>query len=64
VATDGVIRTLVATWGTDASAWTYSLQYSDLGSTAPIQTPEKAKSLRELRRLTPEAGEASGASRD
>jgi hypothetical protein len=48
VGADGIIRSLVVTWGTDASAWTYALRYKDLGSTAPIAAPENAKPLPQM----------------
>lgn len=45
VGSEGVIRELVVKWGT----WTYTVTYTDLGSTPPLAAPAKAKSLRELR---------------
>ena len=51
VGSDGVIRELAVTWGT----WTYTVTYSDLGSTPRIVAPANAKSLRELRHLPPGA---------
>jgi hypothetical protein len=50
VGSDGVIREIAVSWGT----WTYTLTYSDLGSTPPLVAPANAKSLRELRRLPPQ----------
>jgi hypothetical protein len=47
VGSDGVIREIALTWGT----WTYTVTYSDLGSTHPIIAPANAKTLRELRHL-------------
>jgi hypothetical protein len=47
VGSDGVIRKFAVTWGT----WTYTVTYSDLGSTPPIIAPANAKPLRELRHL-------------
>jgi hypothetical protein len=47
VGSDGVIREIAVTWGT----WTYTVTYSDLGSTQPIIAPANAKTLRELRHL-------------
>ena len=49
VGSDGVIREIAVTWGT----WTYTVTYSDLGSTPPIIAPANAKTLRELRHLPP-----------
>jgi hypothetical protein len=48
VGADGVIRKFAVTWGT----WTYTVTYSDLGSSLPLIAPANAKSLRELRHLT------------
>jgi hypothetical protein len=42
---DDLVRSIVVTWGTGASAWNYAVTYSDLGSTAPIAAPENARSL-------------------
>jgi hypothetical protein len=47
VGADGIIREIAVTWDT----WTYTVSYSDLGSTAPLVAPAHAKSLRELRHL-------------
>jgi hypothetical protein len=47
VGADGAIRKFAVTWGT----WTYTVTYSDLGSTPPLIAPANAKSLRELRHL-------------
>jgi hypothetical protein len=49
VGADGAIREIVVTWGT----WTYTVTYSDLGSTPAPAAPANAKSLRELRHLAP-----------
>ncbi len=46
VAEDGLIRELAVTWGT----WTYTVSYSDLGTTAAIVAPKNAKSLLQMRR--------------
>jgi hypothetical protein len=50
VGADGVIREFAVTWGT----WTYTVTYSDLGSTPRIVAPANAKTLRELRHLPPQ----------
>ena len=39
VGADGLIRRLQADWGGGGSVWTYSVTYSDLGSTARIIAP-------------------------
>jgi hypothetical protein len=49
VGADGVIREIAVTWGT----WTYTVTYSQLGSTPALVAPANAKSLRELRRVAP-----------
>jgi hypothetical protein len=46
---DGVIREIAVTWGT----WTYTVTYSQLGSTPALVAPANVKSLRELRHLAP-----------
>jgi hypothetical protein len=51
VGSAGVIRELAVTWGT----WTYTVTYSNLGSTPRIVAPANAKSLRELRHRPPGA---------
>jgi hypothetical protein len=48
VGPDGVIREIAVTWGT----WTYTVTYSDLGSTPVLVAPANAKSLREQRVTT------------
>jgi hypothetical protein len=49
VGRDGVIRELAVRWGSDGSAWTYTVAYSRLGQTPAPVAPEHARSLRELR---------------
>jgi len=44
VGSNGVIREIAVTWGT----WTYTVAYSDLGSTPPLVAPANAKSLRDV----------------
>ncbi|MEZ5126418.1 MAG: hypothetical protein R2826_09245 [Thermoleophilia bacterium] len=39
VGDDGLVRELTASWGAGESAWSYSIAYSDLGSTAPVAAP-------------------------
>jgi hypothetical protein len=43
--TDGIVREIAVTWGTTASAWTYTVAYSDLGSTPAPIAPENARPL-------------------
>jgi hypothetical protein len=45
--TDGIVREIAVTWGTTASAWTYTVAYSDLGATPAPVAPENARPLRE-----------------
>jgi hypothetical protein len=44
---DGVIRKIAVTWGSSASAWTYTVTYSGLGATAALVAPANARPLRE-----------------
>jgi hypothetical protein len=48
VGEDGLIRELAVSWGT----WTYTVAYSDLGTTAAVLAPTNAKSLRQLRAVS------------
>jgi hypothetical protein len=50
VGADGAIREIAVRWGSDRSAWTYTVAYSRLGHTPAPVAPENARSLRELRR--------------
>jgi hypothetical protein len=45
VGTGGVVRKIAVAWGTSASAWTYTVTYSDLGTTPPLVAPANARSL-------------------
>jgi hypothetical protein len=47
VGADGIVREITVTWGTGASAWTYTVSYSGLGTTPAPATPENAPPLRE-----------------
>jgi hypothetical protein len=47
VGADGIVREITVTWGTGASAWTYTVGYSGLGTTPAPATPESARPLRE-----------------
>jgi hypothetical protein len=54
VGADGVIRGIAVTWGTSASAWTYTVTYSHLAATPAPAAPEAARPLRDrLRAGTP-----------
>jgi hypothetical protein len=50
---DGVVRELAVTWGTDASAWRYTVTYSGLGSTAGPVAPANARPLRRRAPVAP-----------
>jgi hypothetical protein len=52
VGPDGVIRELAVRWGSDGSAWTYTVAYSLLGQTPAPVAPEDARPLRELLRAS------------
>jgi hypothetical protein len=41
----GVIREVAVTWGTSASAWTYTVAYSSLGETPAPVAPANARDL-------------------
>jgi hypothetical protein len=57
---DGVVREITVTWGTNASAWTYTVAYSRLDATPAPVAPENARPLRErLRADKPQAGSGS-----
>jgi hypothetical protein len=45
VGADGVIREIAVRWGTDASAWTYTVAYSHLGETPALVAPKNARDL-------------------
>ena len=47
VGADRVIRELTVTWGTSASAWTYTVTYSHLAATSAPVAPEGARPLRD-----------------
>ena len=52
VGPDRVVRSILVTWGSGASAWSYTVTYSDLGATSPPTAPASARSLR-LERVLP-----------
>jgi hypothetical protein len=45
VGADGIIREVAVTWGTSASAWTYTVTYSRLGETPAPVAPAHARDL-------------------
>jgi hypothetical protein len=45
VGADGVVREIALTWGTSASAWTYTVTYSGLGTTSPPVAPANPRPL-------------------
>jgi hypothetical protein len=47
VGAGGVVREITVTWGTTASAWTYTVTYSRLGETPAPVAPANARPLRE-----------------
>jgi hypothetical protein len=50
VGPDGVVREIAVTWGSSASAWTYTVTYSNLGTTSALAAPANARPLRERTR--------------
>jgi hypothetical protein len=62
VGADGVVREITVTWGTEASAWRYTVAYSHLGATPAPVAPEGARSL--LRERLRGAREQAGTSPD
>jgi hypothetical protein len=49
VGADGLVRTMVVSWGAGDSTWRYSVTYSGLGRTAAPLAPENAVPLSRLR---------------
>ena len=49
---DGIIREITVTWGTSASAWTYTVTYSRLAATLAPVAPEGARPLRDRLRTS------------
>ncbi len=43
VGSDGLISELAVRWGEGGSAWTYTVTYTNLGSTGPIKAPDNAQ---------------------
>jgi hypothetical protein len=56
VSAGGIIREITVTWGTRASAWTYTVAYSRLGATPAPVAPADAKPLRDRLRARPRPG--------
>ena len=54
VGADGIVREIAVTWGSGASAWSYTVGYHRLGATPPPVAPANARPLRDRLR----AGEA------
>ena len=48
VGADGIVRQIAVTWGSDDSAWAYTVTYSNLASTPAPEAPENAVPLRRL----------------
>ncbi len=46
VGADGIVREIAVTWGTSASAWTYTVAYSNPGATPAPVAPENARPLK------------------
>ncbi|HEX8863306.1 MAG TPA: hypothetical protein VGC06_30270 [Actinomycetes bacterium] len=47
VSAAGTVREISVTWGTSASAWTYTVAYQQLGATPPPAAPANARPLRD-----------------
>ncbi len=47
VSAAGAVREISVTWGTSASAWTYTVAYQRLGATPPPAAPANARTLRD-----------------
>jgi hypothetical protein len=52
VGADGVIREIAVTWGTSTSAWSYTVAYSELGTTPAPEAPANARPLRDIIRAS------------
>ena len=46
VGVDGIVRSIVARWGSGAEAWAYAVSYRELGATAAPHAPKNAEPLR------------------
>jgi hypothetical protein len=47
VGADGIVREIAVSWGSSASAWTYTVTYSKLGETSAPVAPKNPRPLRE-----------------
>jgi hypothetical protein len=56
VGADGIVREILVSWGAGATAWTYSVAYSQLGVTPAIVPPDDARPLRERTRVEAAVG--------
>ena len=56
---DGIVREIAVTWGTSASAWTYTVTYSRLGATPAPVAPANARPLNVVRRQEAATGRTS-----
>jgi hypothetical protein len=56
VGADGLIGQLRADWGGGGSVWTYTVTYSELGTTAPIVAPENARPFPRRTPVAPPTG--------
>jgi hypothetical protein len=55
VGADGIVREILVSWGAGATAWTYTVVYSQLGATPAVVAPDDARPLRK-----PTGDEAAG----
>jgi hypothetical protein len=62
VSPGGIVREITVTWGTSASAWTYTVAYSRLGATPAPVAPANARPLRD-RSHAPKPRTGSGSSK-
>jgi hypothetical protein len=49
VGADGIVREIAVSWGTSASAWTYTVTYSKLGETSAPVAPKNARPMMRVR---------------
>jgi hypothetical protein len=62
VGPDGIVREIAVTLGTSASAWTYTVTYTDLGTTPALVAPANPRSLLKERMLPGEPPAGLGGS--
>lgn len=60
VGADGLISQLAVEWGSAWSVWTYTVTYTDLGSTEPIAAPENAQPFPRRTPVAPSTGGGTG----